>query len=777
MSSLFAGDPTVGFARVAVERGVDQYPDGLTYAVPKSLAPISPGERVVVPLGRGDKPTGGYVIELADASDLDPSKIKPIARRDALGASLPPQLLELARWISSYYVCPIGMTLSSMMPAAVKKHVGLVTKRLIELSSQAEKKGSDPFFAMKLPPKQKAVLQLVAGKVSSDGPIELRELMQLAGLKTPGAIQRLVQRGLLRETRRSAIEAVWAAQAIDRRAPGELTGEQKKVIAEISEALIRGRGFSTHLLYGVTGSGKTEVYIRLIEQVIAAGKIALVLVPEISLTPQTGGRLIGRFPNHRVAVLHSGLTAAQRNQQWSLVADDEADIVLGARSAVFAPILDGRLGLIIVDEEHDGSYKQDQSPRYHGRDVAIRRAQLAGCPIVLGSATPSLESWHNATARKNSTLHRMANRVPGMKLPRVVIVDFIEQRKARPREDRHIHLIGPVMEHEIGRTLESGDGQIILLLNRRGYANYIACPDHRCGWVMTCTQCDVTVVYHLSRNLPAGGFVRCHHCLTEQKLPANCPVCGNKVVPFGLGTQRVEEELHRKFPALVAGETMLRVDSDSMHGSRDFHDALGRFGEGKLRLLVGTQMIAKGLDFPGVRLVGVINADTAINLPDFRATERTFQLVNQVAGRCGRGVDPGLVIVQSFAPKTAAIQLAAAHDYEGFAAGELEERREVGLPPWGRMVRLVARDEDQAACVAAARALAERLRELASPEVRLRGPAPCPIARIAGKHRWQIELLAPAAGSLQHLLAAARNDGSLRPGEDLAVDVDPIALL
>lgn len=769
---------------------MDRYPDGLTYAIPVELEGLAAGERVIVPLGRGDTPTPGYVVEISVSIDIDPDHIKPIAQRDKAESHLTPQLLQLAKWISSYYCAPIGMTLASMLPAAVKRNVGSVKRVMIDLG--------DPLpLDEKLPAKQRHVLQVLAALPAERRPIEIRELTALAELKTAGSIKRLIDRGLLEVSHRTAVEAEWSSQAVDDRVPERLTAEQKKVVEEIGGVL--DEGFSTHLLFGVTGSGKTEVYIRLIEKIVAAGKTALMLVPEISLTPQTAGRLIGRFPRHRVAVLHSGLTAAQRHQQWSLVESGQAEIVLGARSATFAPIPEGRLGLIIVDEEHDGSYKQDQVPRYHGRDVAVRRAQLAKCPIVLGSATPSLESWHNATSQSRGsnayTLHRLTQRAPGLRLPKVQIVDFREQM--RQRHDRHVHLLGPILEGAIGRTLDSGGGgQTLLLLNRRGYANYIACPSSKCGWVMTCDHCDVTVVYHLNKKLPAGGFVRCHHCLSEQKLPVTCPDCGSRVTPFGLGTQRVEEELARKFPQLADGRAMMRMDSDSMHSAKSYHDALQRFGNGEIKVLLGTQMIAKGLDFPGVRLVGVINADTTINLPDFRATERTFQLVSQVAGRCGRGNEPGLTIVQTFNPSTPAIQLAAAHDYEAFAQMELRERAACNLPPITRMCRIVVRDEDHVKCIATARALAVRLSAVSSrlsaedrtrpadsrkpkadSAIRIRGPAPCPIARIADKHRIQIEILAESAVVLQQFLTAARRETLIKSDAEMVVDVDPIALL
>ncbi len=806
--------PVVGYAHVAVERAVDRYPDGLTYAVPAEPAPLAdvrPGRRVIVPLGRSDRPVAGYVVDRFDASqldaDLDPSKIKCIDRLDDAAAELPGQLIDLARWMSGYYCCPIGITLASMLPAAVKRNVGAVTRTLVDLADAPD---GEP--AGRLSPKQRAVLDLLASLPVDERPIEIADLASRAGLKTKGPIRKLIDAGRLTTFRKTNIEADWADRAVDTATPERLTDQQQRVLDDVSRAV--GRGYSTHMLYGVTGSGKTEIYIRLMQRVLETGRSALMLVPEIALTPQTGGRLLGRFADQRVAVLHSGLTAAQRHQQWSLAASGAARIVLGTRSAVFAPIPDDQLGVIVVDEEHDGSYKQDQAPRYHGRDVAVRRAHLAGCPVLLGSATPSMESWHNAVHRRSYHLHQLPQRAPGMKLPKVRIVDFAEQR--RQRRDKRVHLIGPVMEQAIERTLETG-GQALILLNRRGYANYIACPDQICGWVMTCRHCDATVVYHRHGSLPAGGFVRCHHCLSEQKLPEQCPLCTRRVVTFGLGTQRVEEELSRKFASLCLGTTMLRLDADTMHSARDFHDALDRFGRGEVRVLLGTQMIAKGLDFPNVRLVGVINADTAISLPDFRATERTFQLVSQVAGRGGRSEQPGHVIVQTFHPDMPAIQLAATHDYPSFARQELAERQQCGLPPFARLARIVVRDPDHVRARTIAERTAEALRQVAAESARageggrdetdrgapagaapgetpsgamlsgggtisgggvqVRGPSACVIARVADYHRFQVELIAATAGELQSLITAGRNRGIITPGSTMAIDVDPTALM
>lgn len=764
--------------QVVVERAVDRYPNGLTYAVPSELADIRVGERVTVPLGKGDRTTAGWVIDLFHADEaqdrrtsFDPARIKALAGRES-GIVLPHALIDLAKWIDRYYCAPIGMVLASMLPGAVRRDVGRITRTLVNIAEPPPDQAATSA-------QQRRVLKAIEELPDARRPIDIHDLGTLAEVKTLAPIRRLIERGALCSVTRSSIEAEWVQAAVDRSVPETLTDEQSRVITSIAKAL--NQGFSAHLIHGVTGSGKTEIYIRLVRRVVDAGRVALILVPEISLTPQTGGRFVGRFPDVRVAILHSGLTASQRNQQWNMVRDGTAPIILGARSAVFAPIEHERIGLIVVDEEHDASYKQDQVPRYHGRDVAIRRAQLAKCPVVLGSATPSLESWWNATVRSAEQsrpgymLHQLRERIPGTRLPHVQIVDFRRQMSLR-RDRSRVHLIGPLLEAEIGATLDQGF-QSLILLNRRGYANYIACPDVNCGWTMQCDHCDVTMVYHRHRDIPAGGFVRCHHCQSEQRILERCPLCGKRIVNFGLGTQRVEDELRDMFPKLIEGETMLRIDSDTMQSARDLHESLSRFASGEVKLLVGTQMIAKGLDFPGVRLVGVINADTSINLPDFRASERTFQLVSQVAGRCGRADVSGRVIVQSFNPGALPIRFAANHDYEGFAHADLAVRMRSGLPPVARMARIVVRHEDHVKADAVAAELAARLRSIAAPSIRVRGPAPCPISRVAGKHRRQIELMAPTARELQTVMTDARNRAWVKSDALMAIDIDPIALL
>ena len=768
--------------QVALERGIDRYPEGLTYAAPDALGPLFPGDRVVVPLGRGNAPTSGWILAVHDGStdpdlmpSVDPLKVKAVLKKDGTETRLPSQVLSLAEWISDYYACPIGMTLASMLPAAVRKGTGRVTRHFMHLPKDAPALDALP---KKFGPGRRRVLEVLPARAPEDGPIEIGALAEEAGLKSKVPIKALLDAGMIGETTRTNVQAAWLERSTVLATDGDdirPNAEQAAAIEAI-EAIIDD-GFSRHLLLGVTGSGKTEVYIRLIKSVIARGRTALMLVPEIALTPQTASRLFHRFPEAKIALLHSGLTQAQRNQQWTMVAQGDAQIVLGARSAIFAPIPDDSIGIVIVDEEHDGSYKQDQAPRYHGRDVAIRRAQLAGCPILLGSATPSLETWHNTVTLKRNTLHRLPNRAPGLSLPKVQIVDFAEERKMF--KDRRIHLLGPRLAQALKQTLNA-DAQAILLLNRRGYANYIACPDQQCGWVMKCDQCDAGMVNHRAAVGGSGSlhdFVRCHHCLTEQRLPKKCPLCSRKITVFGLGTQRVEEEIRGILTGLAGADQIKRVDSDTMRGADDFHETLDRFGRGEIKVLLGTQMIAKGLDFPNVRLVGVINADTALNLPDFRATERTFQLVSQVSGRCGRGGGAGLAIIQTFQPDAPAIRLAADHDFESFAREELEERLRFELPPIRRMARLVVRETGEEACLRYSQKLFRGIEALLEDEVSITQPEPCAITRIGGRDRMQILLLSEDPRKLRSVLLRARREGVLTPGERVAVDVDPVALL
>ncbi len=820
MGDLFQPDvPTpvyTRFVRVVVERGIDRVGGGdgndggpsaperaLTYALVAAKGreadddggfdEVEPGRRVIVPLGRGNKPAAGIVTVVGGREllgGLSPKKVKPVTK--VTSVRLAPLLVKLGAWMSEYYICPLGMVYATMLPAAVKRETGKKTQTYLSLAP-AEARAALP----ELPGRLKKAWEKLMEVDADLWPLTLKALGRWAEGVGPASIKKLVESGWLTATvQDDAPVATDPFEGLGHtreavKPPPRLTREQGAAFDAVRGSL---GSFKVHLLHGVTGSGKTEVYLRAISEMLLRkdeggrfAECAIMLVPEIALTPQTAQRFIDRF-GPKVAVLHSGLTASQRHAQWAACASGAVRVVVGARSAVFAPF--ARVGLIIVDEEHDSSYKQDQLPRYHGRDVAIKRAQLEGCPVVLGSATPSLESWYAATPAGGSkyVLSSLPDRVGGARMPSVRIVDLAEERRLRALvhpegwRDRHVHLLGPSLEQAIGETLSAG-GQAMLLLNRRGYANYICCTDPKCGWVMQCDHCDVTTVYHVDKRLRVGGYVRCHHCLAELMLPKFCPKCTKAVNTFGLGTQRVEAELERKFGpshGLVMGQTLLRLDSDSMQSARDYFTALGRFASGEVKVLVGTQMIAKGLDFPNVRLVGVISADTSLSMPDFRAAERTFQLVAQVAGRAGRGEHAGQVVVQTFNPGEPSIVLAARHDYVRFAGIELGHRSAAGLPPISRMARIVCRHEVLKEAENAAARIAKGLLAAAVAQgerVVLTGPMPCPIARIGDHHRIAVELLADGRAVLQRVLGAVRVQGLLISDAHTAVDVDPLALL
>lgn len=773
--------------RVAVERGIERAGDlrcwdALTYLGHEEAGEEAPslGELVTVPLGRGDTPTRGVVVdvggaELAEGLDLD--RLKPVLSRT--GAALPQKLVELGRWLSEYYVCPLGMALATMVPASVKAGTGARRVTLLERAAPAPEG---------LTPAVRRAWERIAALGAERFPLAPRELADEAGTKTLREINRLVELGALVRVEREVVSA--RAHTLPLAGEGRsgsalaLNDEQSAAVEGVASTL---GGFAAHLLFGVTGSGKTEVYIRLIERALAGGGTAVVLVPEISLTPQATARFVERFSREGVAVLHSGLTRAERHREWKRAASGGARVVVGARSAVFAPVR--RLSLIVIDEEHDGSYKQDQLPRYHARDVAVMRARLEGCPAVLGSATPSMESWLNATApRAHWRLWRLASRATGGPMPRVEIVDMASALrpppgKKPPPPDRQAQL-SPRLRAALRETLERGE-QAIVLLNRRGYSHFLCCQNRACGWFLGCRHCDVRLVVHTGRDLPRGALVRCHHCLAESVVPASCPECGGRLLRLGAGTQRVEEELMRVFSAehvgpacaLAEGEGLARVDSDTMRTGRDFFRTLSDFASGRHRVLLGTQMLAKGHDFPNVSLVGILCADGALAMPDFRAGERTFQLVSQVAGRAGRGGRQGLVIVQAFEPDARPIVLAAGHQYERFAAEELEARRRNNLPPTRRMARIVCRARETDRAREAASAIAEALR--ACPDEGRReviGPGPCAVGRIAGYFRHEVLLLAAGASAVQSALQEVRRRGLLRSDARTAVDVDPVAL-
>jgi primosomal protein N' (replication factor Y) (superfamily II helicase) len=762
------------FAAVALEQGIDRL---LDYSIPAKLRhSLSPGQRVRVPLGKNNRPAFGYVVSIHPTSSIP--RIKNIHSIEDDRVLIGPAMMELARWMARYYLAPLGVVLESVIPAAVKRRIGIGYNSIVRLAQDHE--STQKILEETKARKRRAILARLL-QLEKDAGIELTRLAGEAGA-TPATVRKLARLGLITIVSQVDLPRLtrdMAASAGDEK-PLELNEDQRKIFDELHPRVAAG-GFSVNLLHGVTGSGKTEIYLQCIADAVAAGKRALVMVPEIALTPQTTRRFMARF--QRVAILHSGLTATQRHKYWQQISQGHADVVVGARSSVFAPI--PNLAVIVVDEEHDSSYKQDQAPRYHARDVAIKRAQLENIPIILGSATPSLEMYQRcAKPAADSAPGRynylsLPRRVRGLSLPTVELVNMQHDRRYR----RGVHLISQRLEKLLQVTLEANH-QAILLLNRRGYANFIYCPS--CSNVIQCKYCDATMTYHRSAEAHVRGAasskgvhtgqLHCHYCLAVNPLPEQCPVCAKKLSLFGLGTQRVEEELAAKFPKL----RYARVDSDTMRNARDYESVLAKFSCGEIQVLLGTQMIAKGLDYPNVTLVGVISADTALALPDFRSAERTFQLITQVAGRAGRGDAPGRVAVQTFMPDDLTIRAALTQDYARFAEMELKNRQEVGLPPFTRIARIILRDQEQEHLHTICQELFERLTSAMSEmnlKIKMVGPMPCPIARIAGYFRNQIVLYSAAPEPIQKLLNAVRGKGGLERAERVAVDVDPVSLL
>jgi primosomal protein N' (replication factor Y) len=512
------------------------------------------------------------------------------------------------------------------------------------------------------------------------------------------------------------------------------------------------------LLHGVTGSGKTEVYLRAIAKSVSQGKQAIVLVPEIALTPQTVSRFKARFP--RVAVLHSVLTQADRARQWRAIREGEIDVIVGARSAVFAPTRS--LGLIVLDEEHEAAYKQENDPRYHAREVAVQRSRIEGATVILGSATPSLEALHRAQTGEYR-LARMPHRVEEREMPEIEVVDMAAEKLELKRHP----IISRRLEQLMRVSMERKE-QAILFLNRRGFLTHVSC--RRCGWFFSCRRCDVAMTYHRET-----ARAICHYCYDSQALPPTCPDCGaGTLALYGMGTERVEQEIKHLFPGFAVN----RMDSDSMKTRDDYRRSLSALWDGETDILVGTQMIAKGLDVPDVTLVGVVSADTAFHIPDFRSAERTFQLITQVAGRTGRGSKGGRVVLQTFYPQHYAIKMAATYDFEGFTRKELELRKELGYPPFMSLVRALVQGWNAERVHQAAKQLAEKLKAtFDESQMRVLGPAEPPLYKLRGRTRMHLLLKVPA---LEPVLATLRRIADTFPNDNqlqVVLDVDPVSML
>lgn len=736
----------------------------LDYLVPEPLVGrVVAGVRVEVPLGRGNAPRIGYCVGVArgaGARDMaGPRRLKEVSLLLDDEPLLAPDILKLARWIADYYLCPLGQVLEAVLPSGVRHRAGTQLTTVFTTLAPTSFTDSQRAAFDKLTTKQRHAFETLA---ASDEPLTLTELARAASCSPP-VVSHLKKANLLavQTLRRRAAPA--ARPDVVPESPHKLEPQQQAALDQITPLIDAGE-HRTFLLHGVTGSGKTEVYIRAIGEVVRRGRQAIVLVPEISLTPQTVARFRSRFP--RVAVLHSHLTDAERHHQWRAIASGGIDVVVGARSAVFAPV--PHLGLIVIDEEHEHSFKQDIAPRYHARNVAAARGREAGAVLILGSATPSLETFF---AAENGAIHKitMPHRIGQRRLPAVQIVDLREETQ----RGRTLGAIHERLHRAIHESL-ADDGQVILLLNRRGYSTHIQCP--ACGEVLKCPNCDISLTHHKSVEIAI-----CHYCDFETVPPRACPHCGHPAIRYsGVGTQRLQQEIERRFPQA----RVLRMDTDTMKGRGAHETALDDFRSGKYQILLGTQMIAKGLDFPRVTLVGVVNADTAMHLPDFRAAERTFHLVTQVAGRTGRSERGGHVIVQTSAPASLAIRAASKHDFLHFATEELAMRKQLRYPPWEAMVRFIVRGSDEEKTSHFADELATRFELVADAASilpnsgailgRRLGPAPAPITKLRELFRFHFQLLAPDAESLRRHVRE-RLVGLKTPHDvQWIVDVDPL---
>lgn len=782
----------------------DKYFD---YRIPEKWeTAIQPGMRVIVPFG--PRTIQGFVAGIKDRSEV--KNLREIIAPQDLAPVLNAELLALGDWLAKETLCLKISAYQAMLPAAMKAKYEKRIKRqdgganpfldevfkghdeiswkeaqqkgflpflqkeakngsvevVYEVKSKANKKTVRLIFCPlskdelekrmeevpKNAPKQKQVLQFFLE--NPDAKMPSPELAETAGVSR-AVIKTLLEKGWLEEKQEESYRDPYADRQFQKSVPHALTAEQKQAIGPVLSAVRENRN-ETFLLFGVTGSGKTEIYLQSIQEVLNQGKEAIVLVPEISLTPQMVNRFKSRFGKD-VAVLHSGLSVGEKYDEWRKITRKEAKVVVGARSAIFAPL--ENLGIIIIDEEHENSYKQEDNPRYHARDVALFRSKNHHCPVILGSATPSLESF--ARAQKGVyTLLKMGKRMNNHPLPEVSIVDMREELRAGNRS-----MFSRELFEKLKDRLEKKQ-QTVLLLNKRGYSSFVMCRD--CGYVQQCPNCDISLTYHRSTN-----EMKCHYCGYETFVPATCPECGSSHIRyFGTGTQKVEEELGRLLPEA----RVIRMDVDTT-GRKGAHERmLQSFANGEADILLGTQMIAKGLDFPNITLVGVLNADTILHLPDFRASEKTFQLLTQVSGRAGRHQLEGEVVVQTYTPEHYSIQFAGEQDYERFYRQEMRMRKVGAYPPFYYLTLITVSHENVMKAMSAAEKIAGFMRNRVSGGSVILGPSACPVPRVKNRYRYQClikykreprlnETLSVLLEHFQHQIASE--------GLSIAVDVNP----
>ncbi|HEX3015024.1 MAG TPA: primosomal protein N' [Desulfobacteria bacterium] len=744
------------FAEVIVNvhnRKVDR---AFHYAVPEKL-PVVLGSNVIVPFN--GRTVEGIVIGFSDTAPV--TAVKPVLACIEGEAILDKTLIELARWIADYYLCPFIEALQCILPASL----GARREIIVEIGSSLD----DPDIrALTLldPELEKLVQAIWRGRK----PVKLHNLTKRLGKGIMPQIEMLAARGFLNLTTVYKLPAFRDSVSENegvptRKAPVTLTPRQLEAVSVI-DAAVHGQA-KTVLVHGITGSGKTQVYLHAIAHVLQEGKSAIVLVPEITLTPQIYREFSEAFPG-QVAVLHSGLTDRQRANEYKRIVSGAARVVVGARSAIFAPLRN--LGLIIIDEEHEQTYKQEENPKYHVHEVAKKRAELCGCTVVLGSATPSLESYALALSGRY-TLVTMGERVGQNPLPPVEVVDLREELLAGNHGIFSRSLLAKMTER-----FSRGE-QAILFLNRRGFSTFIICRE--CGYVAKCPHCDISLTYHSNT-----GLLRCHYCGYTVAAPQDCPSCSSrKIKYFGLGTEKIEHELNKFFPNVKA----LRLDADTTTRQGAHRQILAAFERGEAQALIGTQMVAKGLDFPNVTLVGVVSADVTLNMPDFRAKERTFQLITQVAGRAGRGVRPGDVVVQTFSPQDPSIKFAQTHDYQGFFTQEIGFRRALGYPPFNHILQAVLTSEAESSLIKCAQDLdgalrqeVAKLNQNARHHLEILGPAPCPLRKLNNRYRWQLIVKGKKVDELKAAMGYAVKqlyEFGTTGGLALSLDVDPIGMI
>ena len=788
-----------------------------SYSIPDGMD-ICPGQAVWVPFG--NKTLQGIVTSI--------EKLPAVEETRDIGAVIEPPLilstqqLELAQWISDYYLCPLFDALSTMLPPGFERrtiayiypakdfeksqpsNLTAEQTKIIDLLRQKNRlsiKDLEKSFGVKtaqaaisrlisrnlitksyetapirVKPKKETYIELAIDSAAAEEEIQrlyakraakqaevleflmesgtaaLSEVRKKIGCQTE-TIKTLTSKGLVIIKEYDVKRQPFSYDEIKKSSHLKLTAQQEAAFNEIQTSLADNKG-ETFLLHGVTGSGKTEVYLQALAEAIKLGKRAIVLVPEISLTPQTIDRFASRFP-YRVAVIHSKLSLGEQFDQWHQIQNGQYDVVIGARSAIFAP--QPQLGLIVIDEEHEWTYKQDNSPRYHTRDVALKIAELNKATVILGSATPDVSSYYNAKKGKYRLLEMPERVTPkeGSPLPRVEIVDLREELKAG-----NTGIFSRLLEYEINNALRKKE-QAILFFNRRGTSTFVQCRD--CGHVLQCPNCYVSLNYHSDND-----FLLCHQCNYKKRTPKKCPACGSPRIKYmGLGTQKLEQETAATFPRA----RLLRWDSDSTNGKDSHKNILDTFKKREADILIGTQMVAKGLDLPNVTLVGVVIADSGLNLPDFRAGERTFQLISQVAGRAGRGEAGGKVIIQTYMPEHYAIQATINHDYAAFYAQEIDYRKQLKNPPFSKLIKMTYIHANDVVCAKEAERMKKQLIfEMESDGlfgIDVLGPSPAFIQRLRGRYRWQIILRGANPGELLSKISIPQG---------WIIDVDPVGL-